>query len=205
MVGVDFTKDWIKLCKPTAEDTEQIELHVTDEPVPLDHMGIRPASFDLVIGLWLFHFAFSAEVMERFWSDIATYLKPGGTVVGIIQNQGTIRAKSVATLKYGVRATVLDLLDGGEGVKMHMEFDTQPKVHFDTYVLKLGIFESAAAKAGMINLRCINPGHGFLTAEEQENIGWWQELLDEQPNQLVVADKPLYAVASRVARPASAP
>jgi len=190
LVGVDISKDMIEVCKshPTSS---AFELHVADCSQPLDHLGLQPASFDLVIGMWLLNYAESASQMQSFWSNIAKYLKPGAKFVGIIQNQEEypFQPSSMKTLKYGAKESNLTPLPSGDGVRMHLEFDTTPKVEFDTYVLKQEIFEDAAAKAGMVGLQYVKPGPETLTEEERKDLEWWKELLDEYPNQLVVATK----------------
>jgi SAM-dependent methyltransferase len=187
LVGVDISKEMIDVCKTTTKDVDQFELHVADCSQSLHHLGLQPASFDLVIGMWLLNYAESASQLEGFWSNIAKYLKPNATFLGIIQNQEKFHPESMKTLKYGARETKVQPLASGDGVKMHVEFDTLPKIEFDTFVLRQEIFEAAAAKAGMKILEYVRPDKSTLSVQEQENIGWWQELLDEYPNQLVIA------------------
>jgi len=189
LVGVDISKEMIDVCKATTNDVDQFQLHVADCSQSLDHLGLKPASFDLVIGMWLLNYAESASQLEGFWSNIAKYLKPGAVFLGIIQNQQKFQPESMKTLKYGARESNVSPLPSGDGVKMHVEFDVVPKVEFDTYVLKQEIFEQTAARAGMEISEYVRPDKSVLTVEEQENIGWWQEILDEYPNQLVVATK----------------
>jgi SAM-dependent methyltransferase len=189
LVGVDISKEMIEVCKATTKDVDQFQLHVADCSQSLDHLGLEPASFDLVIGMWLLNYADSATQLASFWANIAKYLKPGATFLGIIQNQDTFQPESMKTLKYGARESNLEHLASGDGVKMHVEFETTPKVEFDTYVMKKDIFESSAAKAGMKISKYVIPDKSVLTAEEQENFGWWEELFVEYPNQLVIATK----------------
>lgn len=189
LVGVDISKEMIEVCKATTKDVDQFQLHVADCSQSLDHLGLEPASFDLVIGMWLLNYAESAAQIECFWSNIAKYLKPGAKFLGIIQNQETVHPKSMKTLKYGARESNIEPLASGDGVKMHVEFDTTPKVEFDTYVMKKEILESAAAKAGLEGLKYVIPDKSLLSTEEQQNYGWWEELLLEYPNQLVIATK----------------
>ncbi|KAJ9602749.1 hypothetical protein H2200_012529 [Cladophialophora chaetospira] len=189
LVGVDISKEMIEVCKATTKDVDQFQLHVADCSQPLDHLGLQPASFDLVIGMWLLNYAESASQLEGFWSNIAKYLKPSGTFVGIIQNQEKFHPESMKTLKYGARETNIEGLASGDGVRMHVEFDTTPKVEFDTYVLKQEIFERTAKSAGIMITKYVAPDKSVLSAEEQENFQWWEELFVEWPNQLVIAKK----------------
>lgn len=93
------------------------------------------------------------------------------------------------SLKHGAREFRLETLPSGDGVKMHVECGTHPKVEFDTYVLQQEILESIATKAEMKNLKYVRSGLGILAPEEQQDIGWWWEVLDGYPNQLVSATK----------------
>lgn len=189
LVGVDISEEMIEVCKATTKNVDQFQLHVADCSGPLDELGLQPGSFDLVIGMWLLNYAESASQMEGFWANISKYLKLSAKFVGIIQNQEKVQPDSMKTLKYGARESNIEPLESGDGVKMHVEFDTHPKVEFDTYVLKQELFESAAAKAGMKALRYVRPGTETLSVEVRQDTGWWQELLEEYPNQLVIALK----------------
>jgi len=188
LVGVDISKEMIEVCKATTKDSDQLQLHVADCSQPLD-LGLQPASFDLAIGMWLLNYADSAAQLEGFWSNIVKYLKPGAKFLGIIQNQDKFQPDSMKTLKYGARESNIEPLASGDGVKMHVEFDTTPKVEFDTFVLKKEIFEKTAARAGIKIQQYIRPDKSTLSAQEQENFEWWEELLVEYPNQLVIATK----------------
>ncbi|KAL6248884.1 hypothetical protein RBB50_003947 [Rhinocladiella similis] len=189
LVGIDISGEMIEVCKATTKDVDQFQLHVADCSQPLDHLGLEPGSFDLIIGMWLLNYAESASQLQDFWANIAKYLKPSGTFVGIIQNQETFQPDSMKTLKYGAMESNIQQLPSGDGVKMHVEFDTQPKVEFDTYVLRQDVFESTAAQAGMKISEYVRPDKTVLAKEEQDNIAWWQQLLAEYPNQLVIAKR----------------
>lgn len=190
LVGIDISKEMIEVCKATTKDADQLTLHVADCSGPLDHLeGLQPGSFDLVIGMWLLNYAESASQLQGFWDNIAKYLKPTGTFLAIIQNQETFQPESMKTIKYGAKESNVTPLPSGDGIKMHLEFDTTPKVEFDTYVLKKEIFEATAAKAGMKIVKYVRPDKSVLSAEEQKNYGWWEELFVEYPNQLVIAKR----------------
>lgn len=132
LVGVDISKDMIDVCKATTKDVDQFDLHVADCSGDLEHLGLQPGSFDLVIGMWLLNYAESISQMEAFWSNIAKCLKPGAKFVGIIQNQETFQPGSMKSLRYGAMESNLQPLADEVGVKMHVEFETLPKVEFDT-------------------------------------------------------------------------
>jgi hypothetical protein len=90
---------------------------------------------------------------------------------------------------YGAQETNVRPLPSGDGVQMHVEFNTEPKVEFDTFVLSADILESAAKNAGMTDLQYIRPGEEVKAEVDGKDDGWWKELLEEYPNQLIVATK----------------
>ena len=186
LVGVDISPEMIGVAKQTTPDAA---LHVADCSAPLDGLGLAKGSFDLVIGMWLINYAETREQVEGMWANIATYLKPGGRFVGIIQNY-KYQPTSVKTLKYGARTSNVEKLPSGTGIKLHVDFDTEPKVEFDCFVTDREYVEAGAEKAGMRGVEYKQPSKEDLTESERGNMQWWAELLEEYPNQLIVARKP---------------
>ena len=193
LVGIDISPEMIEVCRQT-KGSDDIVLHVADCSQPLDKLEpkLKEGGFDLVIGMWLLNYAESSGMLGGMWENIARYLKPdGGVFFGVIQNQDTPNPTSMQHMKYGAMESNVTELESGDGVKMHVEFDTTPKVELDTWVLKKEIFEAEAEKAGMKIERYVRPGEGDLTEEQKKKGGveWWKELLEEYPNQIVIATK----------------
>jgi toxoflavin synthase len=194
LVGVDISGEMIEVCKSTTADVNMFELHVADCSKPLDHLGSKTlnegeASFDLVIGMWLLNYASTSVEMTGFWTNVAKHLKPKtGKFLGVIQNQDIFHPTSMHTLKYGARETNVVPLESGDGVRMHVEFDTMPKVEFDTFVLKREILEGTAKEAGVRIEQYVRPTSEHLTKEDlkEHREEWWEELIREYPNQLVI-------------------
>jgi len=191
LVGVDISGEMVQVAKESEAQISDhhpvpLQLHVADCSQPLGHLGLEPGSFDLVIAMWLLNYAETAEQMAAMWSNIATYLKPGGKFVGIIQNFKHVPT-SVESHKYGARVSYLSKIV--DGAKLHVDFSTEPKIEFDIFVLDQNVFEKTCAQAGLHDLTYVRPTKETLSPEEQENMEWWQELIDEYPNQIVVATK----------------
>ena len=190
LVGVDISNDMLVMAKATSP-TACLELHHADCSLPLEHLGLPKAGFDLVLGMWLLNYPENRAQMGAMWQNIATYLKPKSRFVGIIQNQDTVHPSSMQNKweDYGARETNLEVLPSGDGVRMHVEFNTAPKVEFDTFVLKKEILEEEAKRAGFQNLHYVRPGEEVKGEVQERNEAWWEELLVEYPNQLVIATK----------------
>ncbi|OQN95161.1 hypothetical protein B0A48_18785 [Cryoendolithus antarcticus] len=61
------------------------------------------------------------------------------------------------------------LFPSGDGVRMHLEFNTSPKVGFDTLVLKKEILEEEAKKAGFESLHYVRPGDEVKGKVQEKN------------------------------------
>lgn len=190
LVGVDISNEMLEVAKMTSPDAG-FELHHADCSQPLDHLGMSKGSFDLVIGMWLLNYPDSRDNMGKMWRNIADYLKPNGKFVGIIQNQDVFNPTSMQGKwdEYGAQETNIRQLPSGDGVQMHIEFNTSPKVEFDTFVLKPEILEEEGQKAGMRDLQYIRAGEEVKGEVPGKDDAWWQELLEQYPNQLIVATK----------------
>lgn len=192
LVGVDISNEMLEVAKQMSPDAG-FELHHADCSKPLDHLGLQKNSFDLVMAMWLLNYPSDRAEMAAMWKNIADYLKPGSKFVGIIQNQDTVNPSSMKGgenwEKYGVRETNFQDLPSGDGVRMHVEFNTVPKVEFDTLVLRPEILEEEAKKAGFTDLHYIRPGEEAKAEVPGKDEAWWKELLEEYPNQLIIATK----------------
>ncbi|KAK5166212.1 uncharacterized protein LTR77_008473 [Saxophila tyrrhenica] len=190
LVGVDISDEMLGMAKQTSPEAG-FELHHADCSQPLDHLGLEKGSFDLVIAMWLLNYPADRAQMAAMWQNVATYLKPKAKFVGIIQNQDTVNPTSMQGKweEYGARETGLQPLPSGDGVRMHIEFNTQPKVEFDTFVLKKEILEEEGKKAGLVDLQYVRPGEEVKREVEGKDAAWWKELLEEYPNQLIIATR----------------
>lgn len=190
LIGVDISPEMVAVgqeMEAAGQAAVPMSLHVADCSKPLDHLGLQPASFDLVMAMWLLNYAESREMIAGMWANIARYLKPGGRFMGVIQNYKHVPT-SVETLKYGARVSYLAPIP--DGAKLHVEFSTDPKVEFDIFVLDQPVVEEECAKAGLKDLHYVRATQDTLSESERRDLDWWRELLDEYPNQLILASKP---------------
>lgn len=141
--------------------------------------------------MWLLNYPDSRDKMGRMWRNIADYLKPNGKFVGIIQNQDVVNPTSMQGkwAKYGAQESNLRALPSGDGVQMLVELNTLPKVEFPTFVLKPEILEEEGSKTGMRDLQYVRAGGEVKGEVPGKDDAWWQELLEQYPNQLITATK----------------
>ena len=190
LVGVEISSEMLEVAKMTSADAG-FELHHADCAKSMGHLGLEKGRFDLVLGMWLLNYPEDRVGMEKMWQNIAHYLKVGGKFVGIIQNQDVVHPSSMQDKadKYGACETNPRPLANGDGGQMHIEFMTEPKVEFDTFVLKKEILEESAQKAGMKDLQYVRAGDEVKSEVDGKDHQWWEELLGAYPNQLIVAKK----------------
>jgi len=172
--------------------SESFDLHHADCSKDMAHLGLEEGGFDLVLGMWLLNYPEDREGMRGMWQNIFAFLKPGkGVFVGIVQNRDVVQPESMKNkmAKYGARETNVAELENGDGWSMHIEFDSTPKVEFDTFVIKKEVLEIKAERAGMAKLRYVKAGEEVKGVVEGKSEEWWRELLEEYPNQVVIAEK----------------
>ncbi|KAH8680776.1 S-adenosyl-L-methionine-dependent methyltransferase [Xylariales sp. PMI_506] len=196
LVGVDLSPQMLEVAKNT---TQSAILHLADCTKPLDHLGLQPGSFDVVLGMWLLNYCPSSVELGGMWANIATYLKPGGKFVGIIENHDIVHPTSVRDFKYGAKESDVKELANGQGWSVHVAFQTKFPIEFDAFRLRKEILESEAAKVGMVDIEYSKPQWNEVKQVMSEGFGgedgkaeaWWAELVDEAPNLVLTATKQL--------------
>lgn len=192
LVGVDISSQMLEIAKTT---TPGAIFHTADCSKPLEELALEPQSYDVVLGFWLLNQCPSSAEMRGMWENIAKYLKPGGRFVGIIENHDIVHPIGVQSFKYGAQETSVSELENGQGWTDHVEFQTEPKVELDGFRLKKAILESEAKAAEMGEIIYHAPGteHVKEPGDSEETVGrggdWWDDLLKEPPNLVIVTQK----------------
>lgn len=192
LVGVDISSQMLEIAKTT---TPGATFHTADCSQPLEKLGLDPGSYDVVLGFWLLNQCPSSVEMRGMWDNVVTYLKPGGTFVGIIENHDIVHPIGVQSFRYGAMETKVSELENGQGWSDHVEFQTEPKVELDGFRLRREILESEAKNAGMGDIVYHAPGlehvqdTGHGGGDQSKEDAWWEDLLNEPPNFVIVAQK----------------
>ncbi|KAL1853154.1 hypothetical protein Daus18300_011893 [Diaporthe australafricana] len=191
LVGVDISPQMLEIAGSTIPDPV---LHAADCSKSLDKLKLEPGSFDVVLGFWLLNYCPSSAEMRGMWANIATYLKPGGKFVGIVENHDIVHPVGVQSFKYGCRESDVSVLENGQGWSLHVEFQTEPKIEFDAFRLRKDILELEAKNAGLSEIIYNVPTMEHVREFEAVGDGsseqdWWNGLLAEPPNFVIVAQK----------------
>ena len=193
VAGIDISSDMIdqaqKIDSVARGSKPPIKFYVGDCSEPTLDLGLEKASFDIVMANFLFVYAKSPEEMLRMWQTVSSYLKPSGKFVGLTQTFDPCppSVDPRGDGKYGVKAHVVEQSNGF--VKQILEYQTDPKVEFESYLLlDQRVWERTAAEAGLRGLKFIYPRKGDVPKGE-EGI-FWDQLLKDPWSSLMVAHKP---------------
>ena len=200
VVGADISSDMIS--KAIAIDravlpdgAKAIEFVVGDCAEPLKDLAGQEQGFDLVMANFLFNYAKTEDEMQRMWNNVANYLIPGGHFVGLTQTLGEIPDHTENTGKYGMKVKLLETNEGCD--KQHMTFSTEPKVEFETFMIRdQKIWERTAAKAGLEGLKFAAYEAKHIPTDMQDEkgstlleYGYWRDILEEPWNLIMTATK----------------
>ncbi|KAI3393654.1 hypothetical protein diail_3834 [Diaporthe ilicicola] len=191
LVGVDISPQMLEIARPTLPHAE---LHAADCSRPLDKLGLDPGSFDVVLGFWLLNYCPSSAEMRGMWANVAAHLKPGGRFVGIIENHDIVHPVGVQSFKYGCEESDVLALENGQGWRLHVEFQTEPKIEFDAFRLKKEVLESEAKNAAMGDITYDVPAMEHVResarhGDKEYKDDWWNDLLNEPPNFVITSRK----------------
>ncbi|KAI8631245.1 S-adenosyl-L-methionine-dependent methyltransferase [Xylariaceae sp. FL1651] len=195
LVGIDISAEMLSVAALTVP---LASLHAADCSKPLSHIpGLQPASFDVVLGMWLLNYCPSSAEMAGMWANVATYLRPGGRFVGIIENPEIVHPVGLRSFKYGAMESGLTELENGQGWRVHVAFATEPRIEFDAFRLRKDVMEAEARSAGMDQLTYGKPDWDEVRAVISEGVGgeegreesWWTDLVEEAPNLVLTATR----------------
>jgi len=111
-------------------DKGRIQAYVADCSKPLADQGLsvlEQASYDIVMAHWLFEYAQSPEDLRAMWQNIAAYLKPERSFLGIRSVWG-VDAEYLKEGLYGAVVTQMEKTE--DGCKYRVRFKTEPPVEF---------------------------------------------------------------------------
>lgn len=160
---VDISSEMLRVGKGLDEGKRRIEYLLGDCMQPLGHLGLEPDSFDLVMGNYLFNYASTRQQLSAMWQNVVTYLKPGGTFVGLIPGLDVKKH-----LKRGpwCGLTYEHVEDLEESVKVNCIFHCKPGIQFNNYILEASLYETVPLERGMKDIAIHSPTVANLPATE---------------------------------------
>ncbi|KAK4193254.1 ubiquinone menaquinone biosynthesis C-methyltransferase [Podospora australis] len=150
----------------------------TDASLPLTHLPLRKEGYDVVMANWLLSFVDSLSMLEGIFTNISTYLKPGGIFVSIRDNDPF--SPNLLSGKTGCEAVWSKPLPEGKPkgaqyfVRMHVE---GPPIEFMVYTLET-IYSGSTEwyeKAGLVDYQTIPYDEAATVKEDPE---FWKDFLE---------------------------
>lgn len=172
--------DWGRQLAESQGHADRTKYHVADCVKSLDHLQLGHQSYDLVMGNWLLSYPENQAELEGMWRNIAIHLKPDGRFVGLMILFRRELEAALKSGKYGIKAMALEEIENGQ--KLHLKAATEPPIEFCNVVLDRSLFETAAPKAGMVEMAFTPPTARDLPPGA--DMGFWKEMLDS-PYQMI--------------------
>ena len=173
VTGVDISAAMIRL----AEQQER-EHRLGCRYVCSDAADYRLAGrVDLVVAMYLLHYAGSAEKLGRFLGVCHGALRPGGRLVGFNDNvlkppRGTLSLK-----KYGIEKTGPPVLREGAPIRYRFTNNDGRQFGFENYFLHPETYSEAFAEAGFHDFRWI----GVSLDPAERGNSFWDDFLNNPP------------------------
>lgn len=177
VTGVDISGEMLRIGQSVQDDTEspkRIVYYRADCSRPLDHLGLTDESFDLVMANWLFNYSSNRAELVGMWRNVARYLRRGGRFVGVGELHELKHALTRSEWA-GIRCTVAG--EVGDATKVHTELLAEPKVEFDSFILKNGSwYRDVPVEVGMKDVTFVPPGIEDVP-EDCRHINEWGKAL----------------------------
>jgi SAM-dependent methyltransferase len=137
-----------------------------------------PGAVDLVVAMYLLHYAGTPAKLLRFLRVCRDALRPGGRLIGFNDNVMHPPRGTVSWLRYGIEKTGPSPTPN-EGDPIHYRF-TNPdggQFEFDNFFLKPETYHDAFREAGFRDFRWL----GVSLEPDERNNPFWNDFLDNPP------------------------
>jgi SAM-dependent methyltransferase len=149
LVGVDISPHMVSIARANEESNPLgITYHVSD----VQHLGVPEKKFDLVVALYLLHYAKTSDELDHMVQVISEQLKDNDKAYFLTINGNVCGGEKIYNtdryLKYGYRGeTQIPLVDGAQVKNIHFNSDGS-SFSYTTYYISPHIYEQAFKKAG---------------------------------------------------------
>ncbi len=175
VTGVDVSAEMIRLARHEEEREPLGCAYVCGDVADLEP---GPGEADLVVAMYLLHYAGTREKLHRFLRVCRRALRPGGRLVGFNDNVMSPPRGTVSWPRHGIEKTG-PLSDPVEGDPIHYRF-TNPdgrQFEFHNFFLRPETYHSAFRRTGFRDFRWLGVS---LEPGERENP-LWDDFLDNPP------------------------
>ena len=173
VTGVDISPEMIRLA------TEQER----ENPLGCRYIVCDAADYepggpvDVVLAMYLLHYAGTAEKLVRFLRVCQRALRPGGRLVGFNDNVLNPPRGTVSLQHYGIEKTGPAVLREGAPIRYRFTNSDGRQFEFHNFFLPPEIYSEAFVKAGFHDFRWI----GVSLHPEERGNPFWDDFLSNPP------------------------
>ena len=173
VTGVDISLEMIRLATEQERD-----IPLGCRYVACDAADYEPGEpVDLVLGMYLLHYAETAEKLLRFLGVCHGALRPGGRLVGFNDNVLKPPRGTVCLQKYGIERMGPPVLREGAPIRYRFTNRDGRQFGFENYFLRPETYSEAFAEAGFHDFRWLGVS---LDPSERDNP-FWDDFLNNPP------------------------
>lgn len=173
VTGVDISAEMIRL----AEDQEARHplgcRYVQADAAALQAEG----PVDLVVAMYLFNYARTAEQLARFCRACHDPLRPGGCLVGVNDNVRNVPPGTASLTKYGLERSCPDPAAEGDAIRYTITNADGRRFRFDNFYLTPETYRTVFRKAGFREFRWVDL---WLSPSQRGNV-FWDDFLSNPP------------------------
>ena len=173
VTGVDISGEMIRLAERQEGDNPLGCRYVCS-----DAADFRPTgTVDLVVAMYLLHYAGSADKLLRFLEVAHAALCPGGRLVGFNDNVLSPPRGTVSWSKYGIVKTGPVVPTPGAPIRYRFTNNDGTEFEFNNYFLSPATYEEAFREAGFDDFRWLN----VSVDPAERNNPFWDDFLKNPP------------------------
>ena len=173
VTGVDISPEMIRL----AEEQERHD-PLGCRYVCCDAADYQPAgAVDLVVAMYLLHYAGTAEKLARFLRVCHQALSPGGRLVGFNDNVLNPPRGTVSLRKYGIVKTGPAVPHAGAPIRYRFTNPAGAEFGFENYFLSPETYARAFERAGLRDFRWL----GVSLDPAERGNPFWDDFLTNPP------------------------
>ena len=173
VTGVDISGEMVRLAERQEKDNPLGCRYVCS-----DAADYRPGDpVDLVVAIYLLHYAGSADKLLRFLRVAHAALRPGGRLVGFNDNVLDPPRGTVSWSKYGIVKTGPAVPTAGAPIRYRLTNDDGTSFEFDNYYESPETYRRAFDEAGFREFRWLGVS---LDPAERDNP-FWDDFLENPP------------------------
>lgn len=173
VTGVDISAEMIRL----AEQREE------RQPLGCRYIRADAAGFrlqkpvDLVVAMYLFNNARTADQLGRFCRACHDALRPGGRLIGVNDNVRNVPAGRASLSQYGLQRTCPNPAAEGDVIHCTITNADGRSFRFNNFYLKPETYEAAFRKAGFEGFRWVE----LRLHPSQKDNPFWDDFLSNPP------------------------